>query len=128
VFRVARPRREHKIPAVMSREEVRQLLGCFRTSLLRVFFTTVYACGLRVSEGVQLQVGDVDGQRLLLHVHGKATGSLRAIACARPPNAATFLETHHSVPGCCHRPAPNPNSPHQPRTPFRVSFEEHATV
>ena len=41
VFRVARPRREHKIPAVMSREEVRQLLGCFRTAFYRVFFTTV---------------------------------------------------------------------------------------
>ena len=31
VFRLARPRREHKIPAVMSREEVRRLLECFPT-------------------------------------------------------------------------------------------------
>ena len=93
VFRVARPRREHKIPAVMSREEVRQLLGCFKTPFYRVFFTTVYACGLRVSEGVQLQVSDVDGQRLLLHVRGKGNRD-RNVPLPAPvlAHAPAFLE------------------------------------
>jgi site-specific recombinase XerD len=73
VFRLARPRREHKIPAVMSREEVRRLLNCFPSDFYRAYFTTVYSCGLRLSEGVQLQVGDIDGERLLLHIRGKGS-------------------------------------------------------
>jgi site-specific recombinase XerC len=30
--------------------------------------STIYACGLRLPEGVQLQVADIDGARKLLHV------------------------------------------------------------
>ena len=33
----------------------------------RVFFTTVYACGLRLGEAVQLQVSDVDGLGTFRH-------------------------------------------------------------
>jgi site-specific recombinase XerD len=99
VFRLARPRREHKIPAVMSRGEVRQLLACFRAPFYRVFFTTVYACGLRVSEGVQLQVSDVDGPRLLLHVRGKGSRD-RYVPLPAPVlhMLRRFWKTHRSVP------------------------------
>jgi integrase/recombinase XerD len=36
--------------------------------------TTIYACGLRIREGVYLQVGDIDGSRRMLHVR-KGKGS-----------------------------------------------------
>jgi site-specific recombinase XerD len=34
----------------------------------RVCLSTLYACGLRLQEGVRLQVSDIDGARHLLHV------------------------------------------------------------
>ncbi len=34
----------------------------------RACLTTIYACGLRLREGVFLQVADIDGSRRLLHV------------------------------------------------------------
>lgn len=34
-----------------------------------VFFWTVYTMGLRLQEGLNLQVGDIDGERRLVHIH-----------------------------------------------------------
>jgi len=67
-----RPPREHKLPVVLSQEEVCRILGCLRQPHYRVCLTTIYSCGLRLQEGVQLQVADIDSARMLVRVrHGK---------------------------------------------------------
>ena len=71
-LRFVRPAREWKLPVVLSREEVRQILGAVRIPLYRACLTTIYACGLRLLEGTRLQVPDVDSARMLLHIHGKS--------------------------------------------------------
>jgi len=60
--------REKKLPAVLSVAEVRQILACLRRPYYRVCLTTIYSCGLRLREGVSLQVSDIDGERKMLHV------------------------------------------------------------
>jgi site-specific recombinase XerD len=67
-----RPAREKKLPVVLSVEEVRRLLSGVHQPRYRMCLSTIYACGLRLQEGVHLQVGDIDGERHLVHVrHGK---------------------------------------------------------
>jgi integrase/recombinase XerD len=66
---LARPTRERKLPVVLSREEVRRILACLRRPRYRVCLSTIYGCGLRLQEGTQLQVGDIDSDRMLVHVH-----------------------------------------------------------
>jgi len=69
---LVRPRREKKLPVVLSVAEVRRILGIIRRPRYRVCLSTIYACGLRLSEGVHLQVRDIDGDRTMVHVrHGK---------------------------------------------------------
>lgn len=69
---LVRPRPEKKLPVVLSLAEVGQILRCVHQPRYRVCLATLYACGLRLQEGVHLQVGDIDGERHLLHVrHGK---------------------------------------------------------
>jgi site-specific recombinase XerD len=65
-----RPAREHKLPVILSVEEVRRLLGCIRLVHYRVCLNTIYGCGLRLLEGVQVQVRDIDSSRMRLHVRG----------------------------------------------------------
>src|SRR5213594_4319359 len=60
VFGLVRPMREKKLPAILSREEVRRILGCVRLPVYRACLTTIYVCGLRLQEGAHLQVADVD--------------------------------------------------------------------
>jgi integrase/recombinase XerD len=69
---LVRPPREKKLPVVLSREEVHRILSCVRLPVYRACLITIYACGLRLLEGARLQVADVDGDRRLLHVHGKS--------------------------------------------------------
>jgi site-specific recombinase XerD len=71
-LRFVRPQREKKLPVVLSREEVRRILSQVRIPVYRACLTTIYACGLRLLEGAHLQVPDVDGARMLLHIHGKS--------------------------------------------------------
>jgi site-specific recombinase XerD len=64
-----RAQTEHRLPAVLSVEEVRRLLKAATPRHNQVYFTTVYSLGLRLHEGLYLQVADIDGQRLQVHVH-----------------------------------------------------------
>jgi len=59
----------HRLPAILSVEEVRRLLTSATPLHNQVSFTTVYSLGLRLHEALSLQVSDIDGQRLQVHVH-----------------------------------------------------------
>ncbi len=69
LLQLLRAQRERKLPAVLSVEEVRRTLGCVRTVHNAVFLTTVYSCGLRLQEGLHLEVSDIDSARMMIHVH-----------------------------------------------------------
>ncbi len=60
---------EQRLPDVLSVEEVRRLLAAVRTPHNRAYFRAVYSLGLRLEEGLHLQVGDIDSGRMMVHVH-----------------------------------------------------------
>lgn len=66
---LVRAQSERRLPAVLSLEEVRAILGCVRTPHNRAFLSTVYACGLRLQEAQHLEISDIDSQRKMIHVH-----------------------------------------------------------
>lgn len=61
---------QFKLPVVLSATEVRRLLAAVPALDHRVALTTIYSCGLRLGEGLNLEVRDIDSERLLLHVRG----------------------------------------------------------
>lgn len=70
ILEFIRPAPEHKLPVILSVEEVGRVLGSVRLRHYRVCLNTIYGCGLRLLEGVRVQVGDIDSSRMLLHVRG----------------------------------------------------------
>lgn len=62
------PKEPKRLPVVLSREEVAQFLAAAPRLKSRVMLTTAYAAGLRVSEIVALEVGDVDSQRMVIRI------------------------------------------------------------
>jgi len=63
-----RPPQEHKLPVILSLEEVHTLLQCVRLPRYRACLTTIYACGLRLQESTHLRIPDIDSARMLIHV------------------------------------------------------------
>ncbi|MBA4073322.1 MAG: integrase [Gemmatimonas sp.] len=92
VLDVARPKREKKLPVVLSRGEVWRILDAVRIDVYRVCLTTIYACGLRLMEGAQLQGPDVDGARTLLHLRAAKGGTDRYVPL--PDDALALLRDH----------------------------------
>jgi site-specific recombinase XerD len=62
------PRQPKKLPVVLSQAEVQRLLAAVRDDKLRLVLMTAYAAGLRLSEVINLQVSDIDSQRMLIRV------------------------------------------------------------
>jgi len=70
--RIPFPRRERKLPLILSREEVKALLDAPGNLRHRTLLAILYGCGLRVSEVTQLKVSDIDSGRNVVRVcHGK---------------------------------------------------------
>lgn len=68
VFGMQRPRTATKLPVVLSREEVRLILAQVQKPSHHVFLSTVYSCGLRLQEGLNLTVADIDSGRKVLAI------------------------------------------------------------
>jgi integrase/recombinase XerD len=62
-----RPKRKH-LPVVLTPDEVARLLAAVEPLKVRMLLTTMYGCGLRVSEALRLQLADIDSQRMVIHI------------------------------------------------------------
>lgn len=69
IFGVLGALHERRLPAIFSVEETYRLLGCVKTLHNYVFLRTVYSCGLRLQEGLCLEIFDIDKDRMMIHVH-----------------------------------------------------------
>lgn len=68
---ISYPKDPKTLPTVLSSDEVRRVLRALELPKYRVFFTTVYGTGLRISEACRLEVGDIDAERGVIRVRGK---------------------------------------------------------
>lgn len=67
-FQIPLARRPQRLPEILSREEVSQLLEAVTYPKHRVVFETIYACGLRVSEALRLRGNDIDRNRMTVRI------------------------------------------------------------
>ena len=76
LLKVIKAPREKRLASVLSREEVDRIIGNITTFHNYAYLSTVYSCGLpvgrhglRLQEGLFLQVSDTDEARKFIHVH-----------------------------------------------------------
>jgi integrase/recombinase XerD len=62
------PRREKKLPVVLSGHEITQFFSAIPSLKYRAILLTAYSAGLRVSEVAHLQVADIDSQRRVIRI------------------------------------------------------------
>jgi len=59
-FNIKRPKKEKRIPIVLSKEEVKKLTDAINNEKSRLMIKLIYSCGFRVSELVNLKIKDLD--------------------------------------------------------------------
>jgi integrase/recombinase XerD len=60
---IERPRREKRLPHVLSKDEVRLIIECLNNIKHRAMLSMIYACGLRRSELLHIKLTDIDSKR-----------------------------------------------------------------
>jgi integrase/recombinase XerD len=63
-----KPPKTQRLPDIVTVEEAARLFQATHKLSYRVFFFTVYSLGLRLGEGLRLQVGDIDAVRRRVHI------------------------------------------------------------
>lgn len=72
LFDLVRSPSAKTLPQVLTREEVQRLFSVVREERFLVAFRLIYACGLRIGEAIQLEVGDLrQPERVHIRAHAK---------------------------------------------------------
>lgn len=130
-----RPRPTQTLPVVLSVEEVWRILDHIDRPTYYACLATIYTCGLRISEGVNLQVSWIDSARMQLQIRGGKGLKDRYIPL--PPRTLTLLRrqwrTHRNPvwlfpagprAGMQHHTATAPISPCGVREAFRDALND----
>lgn len=62
------PKKDHRLPVILSPEEILRLLQAAPSFPHHVIFSTMYGTGMRVSEAVHLRATDIDSQRMMIRI------------------------------------------------------------
>ncbi len=63
-----KPPRTQRLPDIVTVAEAKRIFAATRVLSYRVFFFTLYSLGLRLGEGLRLQLGDIDTARARVHI------------------------------------------------------------
>jgi integrase/recombinase XerD len=63
-----KPPRTQRLPDIVTVAQARRIFAATRVVSYRVFFFTLYSLGMRLGEGLRLQVGDIDATRWRVHI------------------------------------------------------------
>jgi len=93
VFNLTTQRKKHKLPSVLSKDEVRKLLDHTRYLRYRALFSIIYCCGLRLNEALNLKVNHIDSKRMTLKVENGKGGIDRYVPL--PKQGLEILRAHY---------------------------------
>ncbi|MBN4063022.1 tyrosine-type recombinase/integrase [Alkaliphilus sp. AH-315-G20] len=65
---VNRPKKEYKLPNILSKKEVRDILTSLQNNKHRTILALIYSSGLRVGESTSLRINDIDSERMLIKI------------------------------------------------------------
>lgn len=86
-----KPPKSQRLPDIVTVEEAKRIFAATRVLSYRVFFFTLYSLGLRLGEGLRLQVGDIDAARSRVHIRDAKGNKDRLVPL---PQATLHLLRH----------------------------------
>ena len=90
-----KPPKVSRIPDILSIDQVNQLLAATTVWSYKAFFFTIYSMGLRLSEGINLTVGDIDAPNMRVHIRDSKGNKDRLVPL--PNNTLLILRQFWNV-------------------------------
>ena len=69
-YSLPRPKKEHKLPKVLSKNEVKRIFNSCNNIKHRCILMLIYSAGLRRSELIDLEISDIDSERMVVNIKG----------------------------------------------------------
>lgn len=69
-YSLHRPKREYKLPKILSKNEVKMILNSCNNIKHRCILMLIYSAGLRRSELINLEISDIDSERMIVNIRG----------------------------------------------------------
>ena len=63
-----KPPKSQRLPDIVTVDEAKRIFAATRVVSYRVFYFALYSLGLRLGEGLRLQIGDIDAVRQRVHI------------------------------------------------------------
>ncbi len=67
-YSIERPRKEERLPEVLSKEEIKRMIKVTQNLKHRCTISLLYSAGLRRGELLNLKITDIDSQRMLIKI------------------------------------------------------------
>lgn len=94
-YYIDRPRRNKKLPTVLSEQEVQLILSQISNLKHKTIISLIYSCGLRIGEVIQLKITDIDSTRMLIHIRNSKGAKDRMIPLA--DNLLVLLRNYYKT-------------------------------
>jgi len=91
-LRVMKLLRAKTLPEVLTIRQVHSIIDACTVQRIALFFWTTYSMGLRLEEARNLQVGDIDSARMMVHIHRGKGAKDRYVPL--PTSTLTWLRKH----------------------------------
>ena len=78
------PKRPRRLPNILSPQQVARLINAADSAFHRMIVMTLYATGVRRAELTQLQIQDIDSERMVVHVRGGKGRKDRDVMLSEP--------------------------------------------
>ncbi len=69
-YELHRPHKEHRLPKVLSKNEVKGILSSCVNLKHKTILMLIYSAGLRRSELIDLKISDIDSERMVINIMG----------------------------------------------------------
>lgn len=94
---IVKPPQVKRLPDILSPKQVGQLISATKKQRYQVFFLTLYSMGLRLSEGLNLTIADIDSDLMQVHIRYGKGGKDRLIPLPERTLRALrqHWQTHH---------------------------------
>jgi integrase/recombinase XerD len=91
-----RPRKEKRLPTVLSEQEVATILGQIENLKHKCILSLIYSAGLRISESIHLELNDIDRSRGLITIRQSKGKKDRHVPLSPKINILlnTYIETY----------------------------------